>query len=143
MSLKTIGLVLFSVFLATAGQLTLKTGMARVGYLGTERLSQPFQLLLQVARTWQVIVGLVLFVVSAVSWLIVLSRVPLSFAYPFVGITYVLLPLFGRFVLKEHVPAMRWFGVFLIVAGVVLVGTTTPPEPASDAAASRAASSAH
>lgn len=143
MSLKTAALILMSVILATVGQLTLKTGMARVGYVGTERLGRPFQLLADVATTWQVLVGLTLFVMSAVSWLIVLSRVPLSLAYPFVGITYVLLPLFGKFVLKEHVPALRWLGVALVVAGVILVGSTSPPEPAGDPGASQAASKAH
>jgi multidrug transporter EmrE-like cation transporter len=128
-SLKTIALILCSVFLATAGQLLLKTGMTRVGYLDGSRLGRPLQLFSEVARTWQVVLGLTLFVLSAVSWLIVMSRVPLSFAYPFVGITYLLLQLFAKFVLHEHVPAVRWFGVALIVAGIIVVGRTTPAEP--------------
>lgn len=129
MSFKTVALVLFSVFLATAGQLLLKTGMARVGYIDAERLGNPFQLLSQVARTWQVVLGLAVFGLSALSWLVVVSRVPLSFAYPFVGITYVLLALFGKFVLHEHVPVLRWAGIALVVLGIVVVGKTTPPEP--------------
>ena len=139
--LKTVGLTLVSVFLATAGQLLLKTGMGRVGYLGGERLGKPLQLALEVAKTWQVVLGLILFVLSAVSWLIVISRVPLSFAYPFVGITYVLLALFGKFVLKEHVPNLRWLGIALIVTGVILVGRTTPPDPPVHKATQQAASS--
>lgn len=129
MTLKTVALVLTSVCLATAGQLMLKTGMARVGYVGTARLSKPIPLLMDVVKTWQVVVGLILFVLSAVSWLIVISRIPLSLAYPFVGITYVMLALFGKFVLHEHVPNLRWLGVVLIVAGIILVGRTSPPEP--------------
>lgn len=142
MSLRTVALTLLSVFLATAGQLLLKTGMARIGYLGTARLSRPFQVLGEVVRTWQVILGLVLFVLSAVSWLIVISRVPLSFAYPFVGITYVLLVLFSKFVLKEQVPSLRWLGVALIVTGIVLVGRTTPStDPPAGAGTQQAVSS--
>lgn len=130
MTIKTVLITLMSVFLATAGQLMLKSGMARVGYIGTERLGKPFQVIFDVARTWQVLVGLTLFVLSAVTWLVVISRVPLSLAYPFAGITYLLLTLFSRFVLKEHVPSLRWVGVALIVAGVVMVGRTSPPEEA-------------
>ncbi len=141
MSIKTIALILCSVFLATTGQLLLKTGMGRVGYVDTHRITRPLQLLGQVVRTWQVVLGLTLFVLSAVAWLIVVSRVPLSFAYPFVGITYVLLALFGKFVLKEHVPNLRWLGVALIVAGVVLVGRTTPQEPAGGKSPQQAVSS--
>jgi multidrug transporter EmrE-like cation transporter len=130
MPFKTVGLVLFSVFLATAGQLLLKTGMGRVGYIDGERIGKPLQLLGDIARTWQVVVGLAVFGLSAVSWLVVVSRVPLSFAYPFVGITYVLLALFGKFVLHEHVPTIRWIGVALVVAGIIVVGKTSPPDDA-------------
>ncbi|HEU4868571.1 MAG TPA: EamA family transporter [Actinomycetota bacterium] len=128
MTIKTILLTLTSVFLATAGQLMLKSGMARVGYIGTQRLGKPLQVIWDVARTWQVLIGLTLFVLSAVTWLVVISRVPLSLAYPFAGITYVLLAMFSKFVLKEHVPYLRWVGVALIVAGVVMVGRTSGPE---------------
>lgn len=128
MSFKTVGLVLFSVFLATAGQLLLKTGMAKVGYIDSARLGNPMALVGDVLRTWQVIAGLAVFVMSAMSWLVVMSRVPLSFAYPFVGITYVLLALFGKFVIHEHVPNLRWLGVALIVVGIVVVGKTSPTE---------------
>jgi drug/metabolite transporter (DMT)-like permease len=127
-TIKTILLTLTSVFLATAGQLMLKSGMARVGYIGTQRLGKPLQVIWDVARTWQVLIGLTLFVLSAVTWLVVISRVPLSLAYPFAGITYVLLAMFSKFVLKEHVPYLRWVGVALIVAGVVMVGRTSGPE---------------
>ena len=129
MGVKTTLLALFSVFLATAGQLILKTGMQRVGYIGSQRLAKPLQLVMQVAGTWQVLLGLFLFVISAVSWLLVLSRVPLSYAYPFAGLTYLLITLFGRFVLREDVPALRWLGIALIIAGILLVGKTAPPEP--------------
>lgn len=129
MSYKTVALVLFSVFLATAGQLLLKTGMTRVGYINTARLGRPLELLGEIVRTWQVVLGLTVFGLSALSWLVVMSRVPLSFAYPFVGITYVLLALFGKFVLHEHVPLLRWAGVALVVMGIIVVGKTTPPDP--------------
>jgi drug/metabolite transporter (DMT)-like permease len=128
MGIKTTLLALFSVVLATAGQLILKTGMTRVGYIGSERMGKPLKLLMQVAGTWQVLLGLFLFVVSAVSWLLVLSRVPLSFAYPFAGLTYLLIALFGKFALGEHVPGLRWLGIALIIAGILVVGKTAPEE---------------
>ena len=69
-------------------------------------------------------VGLVLFGLSAVVWLVVLSRASLSFAYPFASLTYVMILLFDRFVLDESVRGMRWAGVALIIAGIVLVSRT-------------------
>lgn len=127
MLLKTSALAIFSVLMAAGGQLLLRDGMQRVGYVGAPQLSKPLQLIFHIAKTPQVLVGLTLFVISAASWLIVLSRAPLSFAYPFAGLTYVVTALFGKYVLGEPVPGLRWLGIVLIITGIVMVGRTAPP----------------
>lgn len=118
-----ISLILVSVGLAAVAQLTLKHGMNQVktksGVLGLSGDS-----IRSVATTPAVWIGLVLFGLSALVWLAVLSRASLSFAYPFAAITYVLIVLFDRLVLHEDVGALRWSGVALIVAGIVLVSRT-------------------
>ena len=127
--LKTAGVAVVSVCLATMGQFLLKAGMDRVGPVSAERIRKPVELVMTVARTPQVVVGLGVFVVSAVFWLVVLSRMPLSTAYPFAGLTYLLTTLIAHFGLKESVPGMRWLGVLLIVGGIVLVSRTAPADP--------------
>lgn len=118
-----IGLILVSVTLAAVAQLTLKHGMNQVsGKAGPLQLTGAS--LRAVAATPAVWVGLVLFGISAVVWLAVLSRASLSFAYPFAALTYVLILLFDRLVLDQPVSALRWGGVALIVAGIVLVSRT-------------------
>jgi len=119
-------LAILSVFLATAGQLFLKAGMDKVGYIDGDRLKRPIQLVATIGSKPQVIAGLALFVLSATSWLLVLSRVPLSVAYPFVGLTYVLTALFSKFILRESVPALRWLGIVLVLGGIALVGRSSP-----------------
>src|SRR5436309_6121088 len=126
--LKTAGLAVISVCLATIGQFLLKAGMDKVGPISGERVRKPVELVTTVGRTPQVVVGLGVFVISAVFWLVVLSRLPLSTAYPFAGLTYLLTALIARFGLKEVVPGMRWFGILLIVGGIVLVGRSSSPE---------------
>ena len=54
-------------------------------------------------------------------WLIILSRQDLTFAYPLLSSSYVLITVYARFVLKEHVPTSRWVGVFVILCGIFLV----------------------
>ena len=68
--------------------------------------------------------GLFLFGLSALVWLVVLSRASLSFAYPFAALTYVLILLFDEFVLNDTVPPLRWAGVAFIGAGIFLVSQT-------------------
>jgi drug/metabolite transporter (DMT)-like permease len=68
--------------------------------------------------------GLALFGLSALVWLVVLSRASLSFAYPFAALTYVLILLFDHFALDEQVPALRWGGVAFIAVGIFLISRT-------------------
>ena len=65
-----------------------------------------------------------MFGLSAVVWIVVLSRTSLSFAYPFASLTYVLILMADRFVLDQEVPALRYAGVAFIVVGIVLVAQT-------------------
>ena len=121
-SLTSLALLIVSVAFSLAGQLTLKSAMDRVGRIGSEDISAPVDTLLRAAREPRLWVGLVAFGVSAVFWLVVLSRVPLSVAYPFVGISYIGIVALSRLVLHEHVPALRWVGAIVVATGIVIVG---------------------
>lgn len=68
--------------------------------------------------------GLAMFGISAIAWMVVFFRVPVSFAYPFAAITYVMTLLFDHFVLKEPVPALRWGGGAFIITGLFLISRT-------------------
>ena len=120
-----IAMILLSVTLAAVAQLTLKTGM---NHVNDELAPATFSLS---GRSLRVLVGqpfvwagLFLFGVSALVWLVVLSRASLSFAYPFAALTYVSILLFDHFVLNEQVPALRWAGVACIALGIFLISRT-------------------
>jgi drug/metabolite transporter (DMT)-like permease len=68
-----------------------------------------------------VIGGLACYALGAVFWLTVLSRVPLSLAYPMLALTYVAIPLLAWLLLGESVSGLRWVGIGVICAGVLLV----------------------
>jgi len=118
-----LGLILVSVLLAAMAQIVLKHGMTHV----THELHRPFRLdgesLRVAATTFWVWGGLGLFGLSAFVWLAVLSRAALSFAYPFAALTYVVIVLYDT-LRGEAVTGLRWGGVALIVAGIVLVSRT-------------------
>jgi drug/metabolite transporter (DMT)-like permease len=120
-----IAMILLSVALAAVAQLTLKTGM---NHVNDELAPATFSL---TGRSLRVLVGqpfvwggLFLFGVSALVWLVVLSRASLSFAYPFAALTYVSILLFDHFVLNEQVPTLRWAGVACIAIGIFLISRT-------------------
>ncbi len=118
---KSILLILVSVCLAVAGQILLKIGMTQVGAIGGSSVINWRETLFKIAVVPQVWLGLLFYVISAISWLIVLSRVDLSFAYPFAALGYVLVVLVSWVYLKESVSLLRWLGVFIICVGVFFV----------------------
>lgn len=114
-------LILFSVVCGIGGQLTLKMGMNHVGQINADALAQPLAMVLRVLTNPLVAFGLGLYVLGAVAWLTVLSKVPLSFAYPILALGYAITPMLAWFLLGESVPSTRWVGVLVICVGVFFV----------------------
>ncbi|MGH6947096.1 MAG: EamA family transporter [Kiloniellales bacterium] len=118
--IKILPLILFTVLTNAAAQIMLKRGMNSVGHLSID----PTLLLSSFWRTALnpfVIAGLFTFVVSMASHLVVLSRVDLSFAYPFLSLAYVVVTAYAYFVFNENVNLIRVAGIALICLGTVLV----------------------
>jgi multidrug transporter EmrE-like cation transporter len=121
-AIASIGLILVSVLFAVSGQLTLKSAMTNIPAIGARQVKTPGATIKRVAKQPRLWVGLFLFGVSAIFWLVVLTRLPLSVAYPFVGVTYIIVVVWSRFVLDEAVPPLRWLGVVMVALGIAVVG---------------------
>jgi len=61
--------------------------------------------------------------IELIAWIQVLSRMPLSVAFPMMSVCYVGLIIASKYVLKEKVSGKKWLGVVLITAGVALIGS--------------------
>jgi drug/metabolite transporter (DMT)-like permease len=83
-------------------------------------------LVVQAATTPMVIGGLAVFAISAVAWLAVLSRVPLSVAYPFNALGYLSILTASIVVLHERANIFTWLGSVLVVSGLVIVVLARP-----------------
>lgn len=118
--MKNILLILLSVSLAVLGQFFLKKGMMDIGEIPLN-FGTPFFLLGRVFTSIKLFFGFMLFALSSVSWLVVLSRVELSFAYPMVSMGYILTIFISWKFLGEHISPVRWAAVVVICAGVVLL----------------------
>lgn len=118
MNLQELGLLLFSVVTAACGQLLLKTGALKIGAIEASGL---ISRILAVLTIPQLIVGLGFYGLSAVTYILLLSRVKLSVAAPSTALIYVFSVLIGVFVFHEAISAMRLLGIALIACGVVLV----------------------
>jgi len=112
-----IPLILFTVLTNFFSQILLKKGMTAFGDVSLKGSSM-FDLALSVMTNIFVLAGLFVMVVSMASHLVVLSKVDISFAYPFLGLSFVLITVYGHYVLHEPLNAWKVSGVALIVAGV-------------------------
>lgn len=116
----TIALAIFSISLGAVGQFLLKLGVNKMGGLSFKR-EELASTVLKIATQPQIMIGILLFVMSMVIWLFVLSKMELSRAYPMVSISYVLVALLARVFLGETIPASRMVGIVIILLGVVMV----------------------
>ena len=118
---KSIILILISITIAVGGQILLKFGMNKIGTISLNSAGELGHLFLSIFKSPLVIIGLFCYVISAAIWLVVLSAVDLSFAYPFIGLTYVLILVVSKFILKEDVNPIRWAGAAIITVGVIVM----------------------
>ncbi len=121
---KSLLMILFTITMAVAGQLFLKAGMNKIGPITLSDVKNGMATLTKIATNSQVVFGLALYVISAAVWLVVLSRVNLSFAYPLVGFSYIVVMFASRFLFNEPISAVRWAGAILISIGVVFISRT-------------------
>ena len=118
--MKYIVFILFTVATNAAAQLMLKYGMMQLGPLSFAGVNPVLKILQIVFSPW-VFLGLCTFVISMASHLYVLSKVDLSFAYPFLSLAYVLVAVFAYFVFREDLNALRIAGIAFICVGTILI----------------------
>jgi multidrug transporter EmrE-like cation transporter len=125
--MKNFLLIIFSVVLGVGGQISIKHGVGLASSQGSSGITQSLDLgsvvsFLQSAATNRfVILGFLLYLVSAASWLVILSRVDLSFAYPMISIGYIVIVVLSKYLFDEPVTSLRIAGTLLVCGGVFLL----------------------
>lgn len=122
MTASTVLSLALSILLATSGQLLLKAGMDATGVQVALHPSALWELVRTVLGSWRLLGGFVLFGLSSMFWLVALSRLPLSVAYPIVSLSYVLILGSAMVLLGERPSLVTWSGALLVMAGVSLIG---------------------
>ncbi|MFP1633441.1 transporter [Zhengella sp. ZM62] len=126
--MKYIPFILFTVMTNAAAQLMLKYGMMQLGELSFAGVNPVLKLLQIVFSPW-IFFGLCVFVISMASHLYVLSKVELSFAYPFLSLAYVAVAVFAYYVFREDLNALRIAGIGFICIGTVLIAQSGRERP--------------
>jgi multidrug transporter EmrE-like cation transporter len=120
MNAASLALILTGVLLNAAAQLLLKAGANAVGsfaFTPSNIVDAGFVL----ARQWTVLGGLACYVVSVVVWILGLTRVDVSMAYPLLSLGYVVNAVAAWYLFGEAIGPQRMIGIGVIIVGVVLV----------------------
>ena len=120
---KYLPLILTGVLLNAAAQIVLKQGMRSIGAFAFT-LDNLIPIGLRVGLNPYVLLGIGFYGISVVVWLLVLSRVDVSYAYPMLSFGYIVAALAGKILFGEPVDLTRWAGILTICIGVWLITRT-------------------
>ena len=113
-------LVLTGVLLNAAAQLLLKAGTNAIGHFDFA-LGNIIPIGVKVAGQPTIIAGLACYAVSVVVWIMALSRVPVSIAYPMLSIGYVVNAVIAHYWFGEALVFQKMLGIGFIIIGLLLV----------------------
>jgi len=116
--MRTYVLLFVSIALGALGQVTMKWGTMKVAAVDGEGIRG---LLFKYFTNPQILLGLVLYALSAVLWILAISKVNLSFAYPMVALGYIIVFGISHFAFGESISLLRLIGLITIVAGVAMI----------------------
>jgi len=120
MTALSFALVLTGVLLNAAAQLLLKAGTNAIGHFDFS-LANAWPVGLRIAQEPHILGGLLCYAVSVVVWIMALSRVEVSVAYPMLSLGYVVNAIAAYYLFGEAVSGMRLAGIGVIIVGVLLV----------------------
>ncbi len=121
-------MILAAVCLEATGQTLYKAGINReaVVHGSLWHLPNLFSFVWQTVTNWRVLSGLAVYVAEVLLWWVILSRSDISYAFPLMSMSYVLLLISARVFLHEQVSLERWIGACTIMVGVYLITRTAP-----------------
>jgi len=115
--MNAIMIIIIGVIFAAFGQISWKLGMNQAGQF----TALNFTALSTVLLNPYVLLGFVFYALSTVFWLVALSKKDLSFVYPFISLTYILVLVLSSMVLKENIGLNKIAGTIAIIIGLIII----------------------
>jgi multidrug transporter EmrE-like cation transporter len=121
-----LAILFLAIAMGAVGQIAMKAGMNRVRDRAGGELGSIIKSLPRMFSDLWVLFGVGIYILSTVLWLWVLSRVPLSFAYPCISVSYIIVIVAGRWMFRERIDSWKIAAIVLILAGVICLGFSEP-----------------
>jgi drug/metabolite transporter (DMT)-like permease len=114
--MKNILLIFTSIIMGAIGQILLKVGANKLGNINTS-----IEGLFSIIKNYYILVGLVLFGTSFLLWVKILTKNELSYVYPMVSVSYIIIILASKFLFNEPFTANKIIGIIAIISGVFII----------------------
>lgn len=109
-------LLLFTgVFLSASGAILLKVGAVNINYA-----TGIYNIGTQIMFNWKIILGVLFYAVPVLIWIYLLKSIDVSYLQPLFASIYVITPLFAKYFLGEELNPIKWFGIGIIILGIVV-----------------------
>jgi len=121
MSIINLIIVLVGVTLNAIGQLFLKSGADQIGVIS---LKSNLDNIISAAMNLYILAGLICYILSVIVWIIALSRVQVSIAYPMLSFGYVLVTILAWLIFNEPISALKLAALGIIILGIILLANS-------------------
>ena len=115
--MNVIMIILIGITFASLGQVCWKIGMNSIGSISSMNLS----VLLTMFSNPFVLAGLAMYGLSTVFWLVALSKKDLSYVYPFIALTFIIVLTLSKLLFNEEIGTYRLIGSGIILLGLMLI----------------------
>jgi multidrug transporter EmrE-like cation transporter len=120
MNIISFGLIFTGVMLNAAAQILMKAGTNSIGYFEFS-MENVLPIGLKLATEWHIVVALFCYALSVVIWVLALSRVPVSIAFPMLSMAYVVNAIAAWYLLGEAFNPTKLVGMGVIILGVIII----------------------
>lgn len=120
MSLVSFILIFTGVMLNAAAQILMKAGTNAVGHFEFS-MENILPIGLKLATEWHIITALFCYALSVVVWVLALSRVPVSIAFPMLSMAYIVTAVAAWYLLGEPLSMTKLVGIGVIILGVIII----------------------
>lgn len=112
--------ILATVFFTVYSQLVMRAQVVKAGSLPPDILGKLFFVGYLFLNPW-VLSSILATLLAGISWMLAMSRFEISYAYPWIGLNFVLMLLFGGLFFGEYISTTKVIGTLLVVVGILVI----------------------
>lgn len=120
MNLISFALIFTGVMLNAAAQILMKAGTNSIGYFEFS-MANIVPIGWRLATEWHIVVALFCYALSVIIWILALSRVPVSIAFPLLSMAYIVTAIAAWYLLGEALSLTKVAGIVVIILGVIII----------------------